>query len=211
MRDDLARILHAVDEDTGSGNIGQDTFSLLVRLLASTGMRIGEALALQWRHVDLERRRIRVEGTLREDDKLTVGPPKTKAALRELYVSSDLLDYLSRHRTASGTLGRSDAFVLTGEHLGPLRASLVLRRKWHPLLRRLRLQKTGFHSLRRTFASIALEEGAPPAAVAAVLGQTDQEVLLDHYSKSNPRQALGVFERVGDVLSSGDSEAHRNQ
>jgi integrase len=168
-------------------------------------VRIGEALALQWQHIDLKRCRIRIEGTLREDAGLTVGPPKTKAALRELYINGDLQTRLVRHRRASGSLGRADAFVLTSRGSRPLRPSLVLRRKWHPLLVQLRLRKTGFHSLRRTFASIALEEGASPAAVASVLGQTDQKVLLDHYSKSSPRQALGVFEKVGDVIESREA------
>lgn len=210
-RADLASILRASDQGTGEGDDGKDTFSLLVHILAGTGARIGEVLALRWKHVDLERGRVRIEGTLREDKDLSVGPPKTRAALRELYLHDDLRSRLTQHKARSGTLGRPEAFVLTSRSMRPLRPSLVLRRHWHPLLKRLRLQRTGFHSLRRTFASLALEEGASPAAVAAVLGQTDQRVLLEHYSRSSPRQALGVFERVGNAVSAATSSDRANQ
>lgn len=56
----------------------------LVRLLATTGMRIGNALSLRWEHVDLERRVITIPRTKNGDPLCVALPQKTVDALERL-------------------------------------------------------------------------------------------------------------------------------
>ena len=69
-------------------------YAPVFELLANTGLRRGEALALQWPDVDLERGLLRVRGTLaRVGGVLTVTEPKTAKSSR--FVSRDALATLS--------------------------------------------------------------------------------------------------------------------
>lgn len=58
---DVLRWLAVLDSDAYA--VREDLLDL-VRLLRATGMRLGEALALDWDDVDLERRVVRVEATI---------------------------------------------------------------------------------------------------------------------------------------------------
>lgn len=68
-------------------------------LLATTGMRRGEALGLQWQDIDWEDRTITIERALVTgvDGQLELAPTKTVKGARTLRVGSDLLDELRRH------------------------------------------------------------------------------------------------------------------
>lgn len=58
---------------------GASRYAAVFELLVNTGLRRGEALALAWSDVDVEKKLIRVRGTLaRVDGALTVTEPKTE-------------------------------------------------------------------------------------------------------------------------------------
>jgi len=133
-------------------------FSTLIWLLATTGTRIGEALGLIWKNVDLDRDRrdsLRSYGTPHAG-----GPTKTKRS-REIGLPAHLANQLRRLRMKRGALTRADDFVF-GTGLGtPMRQSNMMRRLWHPLLDTVTIDRAGFHRLRHTHASLLLAEGRP--------------------------------------------------
>jgi integrase len=64
-------------------------YAPLSALLVHTGLRRGEALALRWTDVDLERKTLRVRGTLaRIDGDLVVTDPKTAKSRRFVPISA---------------------------------------------------------------------------------------------------------------------------
>jgi integrase len=70
-------------------------------LAATVGLRIGELLALQWRNLDLSRRRLTVVATLQRDfdGAQLLAPPKTAKSRRTVVLSALAVDALQRHRT----------------------------------------------------------------------------------------------------------------
>ena len=62
-------------------------------LVASTGLRCGEAVALPWRNVRLNEGIIRIDRARKADG--TVGPPKTKKGIRELFLPQALAKMFS--------------------------------------------------------------------------------------------------------------------
>src|SRR5258708_2134455 len=80
----------------------------LWRLAASTGMRRGALLGLQWSHVDLESGLLAVQRQLvRNGDSVAFGPPKTGAGRRTIYVDGATLDVLRTSAAADpGQAGR---------------------------------------------------------------------------------------------------------
>jgi integrase len=105
------------------------------RLLAATGMRRGEALALRWRDVDLETGRLQVRrsvGVVKvkgDGQQLVEGPTKTGQA-RVVDIDPDTVAALEAYRAVRGRLDavlvRDSALVLgslTGGHRHPERFS----------------------------------------------------------------------------------------
>ena len=78
---------------------GQRLHALLV-LLATPGLRVGEALALRWQDLDLDARRLYVHRTLRRQHRAGVvfGPPKTNRSRRPVVLSEVAIEALRTHR-----------------------------------------------------------------------------------------------------------------
>jgi integrase len=62
-------------------------YYVAVRLLAETGLRRGDALALRWENIDLQKQTLWVRGTLARSDRgLYLSSPKTKTSIRQLHL-----------------------------------------------------------------------------------------------------------------------------
>src|SRR5262249_47829466 len=87
-------------------------YRLLFEFLVHTGMRRGEALALNWADVDLDAKLVRIRGTLtRIDGELMVLEPKSAKSRRTIPLSDPAADVLLRVRDRT-TLERSQAAQL---------------------------------------------------------------------------------------------------
>lgn len=76
-------------------------YAAVLSLIAGTGMRRGEALALRWEDVDLEAGVLRVRGTLsRVDGELVRTNPKTAKSTREIPVTPGVVALIRSHRDA---------------------------------------------------------------------------------------------------------------
>jgi integrase len=168
-------------------------------LLAYTGARRGEVLALRWRDVDLDNGRLAVRrsaGLIRDKGviaRLLEGPTKSG---RERVVDLDpgTLDVLRRHRIARAgldlQLAREDALIfgdLEGQHLHPERFS----RRFSEQLARCRRTLDGLpairlHDLRHTHASLLLGAGVPVKVVSERLGHATATITLEIYQHVMP-------------------------
>ena len=92
-------------------------------VLANTGLRRGEALALRWGDVDLTNRRIQVRGTLsREHGDLVVTDTKTEKSKRVLFMTDEIAGILrgvrkrqAEERLRAGSVWQETGFVFTTE------------------------------------------------------------------------------------------------
>lgn len=75
---------------------------LIFRLILMTGLRLGEALALEWRDLDLKAGRLSVRRTQTRDrdGTWTIGPPKTPRSRRTLALPRSLMLELRAYRRA---------------------------------------------------------------------------------------------------------------
>lgn len=71
-------------------------------LLAFTGMRSGELLALKWSDIDFDSNEIRITKTLYNEDnnmrKYELTPPKTEGSIRTIEVEDEIMQLLKSHR-----------------------------------------------------------------------------------------------------------------
>jgi integrase len=86
---------------SASSESGDRLYPLWV-LLATTGMRRGEALGLRWSDVDLDAGRLRVVQTIIQvRSKVTVGEPKTARGRRPVALDAGTVAVLREHRRRS--------------------------------------------------------------------------------------------------------------
>ena len=157
-----------------------EPYVMLVRVLGTLGLRWGEATALRRRHVDLLRRRLRVEESLSEvSGRIVFGTTKSHAQ-RSVPLSpcfaAAITDHLEHHVEAD-----PDALLFTGPKGGPLRYRYFHTRHWRPTLSKLDLPAVGLHALRHSAAARLISAGASPKALQTILGHRSAAFSLTTY------------------------------
>lgn len=162
---------------------------LIVQVLFGTGLRWEEATALDGRHVNFLRRTITVEQALGRDRKIK--PPKTAAGYRDVPMTAELAEDLSRH---VANLGKPVFQQPNGERLD---YSNWRARVWVPAVKRAHLddpQPTP-HDCRHTYGSWLGDDNVPPQDIAALLGHSDWRMVQRYVHASKQR-----FERARAAL-----------
>jgi integrase len=148
--DDLAKIGAELSTAEAEGSEVRG-FILLVRLLATTGMRLGEAIGLLWSNVDLLGRAIRLPAA------------KTKGGARTVHLGAAAVAILDVIEQRSGP-------VIHGlDPKKPLPISSV-EKAWQRLRNRAGIPDGRLHDLRHTGGTFAALAGANAFAVRDLLG-----------------------------------------
>ena len=178
----------------------------LWRMAATTGMRRGELVGLDWTDVDLESARLRVERSVVMDgSQLIVKAPKSRAGKRVLGLDGEMLDLLRTSRAdQAANQARPDYEELPmgldlvfrwnerGEICRPDRVSHAFSSEWaHAGLP----TRATLHSLRHFLGSLLLVRGHSVTETAQQLGH-DPNVLLAVYAG-----VLDQSERIGRISS----------
>ena len=187
-------------------------------LLATTGMRRGEALGLRWSDVGLEGGRLSIVQTITTvRDKMVITPPKTARSRRLVSLDPETVDALRDHRRRQneerlrvGEAWSGDGdFVFTNEIGEPVHPS-ALSRLFVSSVRRAGLPTIRLHDLRHTYATVALGVGVHPKIVSERLGHATISVTLDLYSHVTPaidaEAAALVASKIFDHSRIGDGE-----
>jgi integrase len=161
---------------------------LLWQLLACTGLRISEALALEWRHFVLNGdsphvkvRRGIVRGRL--------DMPKSKHGRRDVALPMSLV-YALR-----GVCGAPEGLVFASTTGTPLMPNNLRRRVLRPALEEAGASWAGFHTFRHTYASMHLSRGTNIVALSRALGHHSASFTLQvyaHLMKGDEAPALEI-------------------
>jgi integrase len=189
-------------------------------LLATTGVRRGEALGLGWSAVDLDAGTISIRRTLVDVTTSGTGrrpifsDPKTVRGNRVIQLDSAtvaaLRDYRDEKAKDLASLGRQAEADLVFTHgdgraLHPERLSRAFLRR----LRRAGLPVIRLHDLRHTWATLGFQGGVHPKIVSERLGHSTITITLETYSHVMPAMHADAAELVAGVILGGglDGEA----
>ena len=186
-----------------------DRFEALYVLALSTGMRLGELMAVRWADVDLELGSLYVRGTLiRTSGNVHIAEPKTARSRRRIELTALAVDAIRRHRVGQNEerLRLGDAWANKDlafcNEVGDFLSETHLRRKsFAPLLRRAGLPHMRFHDLRHTAATLLLARGVHPKIVSEMLGHSSIAITLDLYSHVTPTMQRETAAVMDSVLS----------
>jgi integrase len=177
-------------------------------LIASTGLRKGEALGLAWDRVDLDGGALKVASTLgRIGDRLVISEPKTDRARRTVPLNPAVVAMLRKHRTAqkeerlrAANQWQDSGLVFTTELGAPVDPRNLLR-VIEVAAQAAGVEGVGVHTLRHSAAVAWLESGVHIKAVADLLGHSSIAITGDvygHTSDNTARAAVdGLAERLG--------------
>lgn len=176
-------------------------FALLVKFLAFTGVRSGEAYALRVSDLDLNRGQAWVGGSLSRVGGVHTKETKTGAG-RVVALVPDLVEELREHVQGK----RAGDYVFTGAEGMPVHASNFGRRQWAPAVAKARAvvelpQRVVVHDLRHFFASWALSNGFPLVTVQQQLGHTSVTTTADMYARWVPSAGASMVAALGEAAA----------
>jgi integrase len=187
----------------------------LLRFLAYTGARIGEATALRIRDLDPLRRRVVIAESAAElaGRKLAPAPTKT-GKTRVVPLFTDLADELGQYlehygvRDQHGNLDR-DAFFFVGERGSPIRQNNWRTRVLQAAAVRAGVVRPGdegepepprVHDLRHTAASLMAAHGFTLLETSHILGHSSIKTTADLYADLFEDVTAERAERFGEAL-----------
>jgi integrase len=177
-------------------------------LMSRTGLRLGEALALQWGDLDLVRRELRVMRALAMVGRRTDTPKSGHG--RTVDLSASVCDTLRalKARASEAALARGEplgSFVFppaTGQD-GPMR-HLTVETAFRRCVKAAGLPDHFTpHSLRHSYASLLLQAGVSPAYVQEQLGHASIELTVGTYGRWLRKKAEGAVDQLDEPADGG--------
>lgn len=166
---------------------------------ALTGLRLGELLGLQWKHIDFSSAKLRIEQSLWNRQLVS---PKTKGSVRTLPFGEVLGKTLAHHFQNSRHTEPTN-FVFSKSDGSPLQPDLLRRDVLYPALDRLQIPRAarsaGFHTFRHSVGSFINAETGNLKLAQKLLGHSNLSTTADiytHTSAEAERDAAVAVERA---------------
>ena len=159
-----------------------------------SGLRIGELIALQWNDIDLTKGILTVSKSCHDSKNgLIIDEPKTATSRRVIPLPKQLLPILKSIKK------KSDSPFMVSANGKPVSVRSY-QRSFELLLKRLNIPHKGFHSLRHTFATRAIECGMDVKTLSEILGHKNPIVTLNRYAHSLMEHKTDMMNRLGKLL-----------
>ena len=178
---------------------GEKPYMLGVLICLYTGLRIGELLALEWSDIDFSNGTLMVDKTCHYGVNLNgqfgriVDTPKTETSIRLIPLPKQLIPLMKEHKKIPSKLVISK----NGEGI----SNRTYQRNFESLLKSLNLKHRGFHALRHTFATRALECGMDVKTLSELLGHKSPAVTLKKYAHTFLIHKKEMMNRLGQMLT----------
>jgi integrase len=186
--------------------------AVLFKVLAFTGIRIGEAFALSRQNLDLDRGTLTVAGTVSSDNgKLSIQPPKNNR-IRTISLPRLMCEELRDMLRSSPRIGEALLFPALS---GGLRSTQNFRRDaWDPALSSWNQTRANRgsaplsltpHDLRATCASLLVDAGASLKDLQDHLGHADISTTMAFYARVVPGRNTDIANRLDALIRGADA------
>ncbi|MDO4775432.1 MAG: tyrosine-type recombinase/integrase [Aerococcaceae bacterium] len=176
------------------------------RLLAFTGIRRGEALALTWNDINFNNSTISINKTLAhgEKRKLIIQSPKSKASKRVISLDTQTIDLLKEWRTEQAKIMlqfgyntlRPKQLIFSKFETNTFLDLSTPRNALSRICVKHNLPMINIHGFRYTHCSLLLDAGVPMHEVKERLGHSDIKMTMNVYarvSKETKENSANLF------------------
>lgn len=184
--EEFARFMDALPEE-------KTVYRLFFRFLYVMGCRKGEALALEWKDLNIKEKTISITKSLTEkgENGREITSPKNESSNRTLDLPQRLFEDMVKFQKES----TESTYIFGGK--APL-ATSPIDRIWHETTAKAGLPKIRIHDLRHSCASLLISRGISIVAVSKRLGHSDTEQTLNTYAHLLPRDAERILSELKD-------------
>ncbi|MCY9668320.1 site-specific integrase [Paenibacillus alginolyticus] len=191
-------------------------FRILITLAITAGLRRGELLGLEWKHIhiekDIEKSFIEVKQSIPmfKDQQPVIKEPKTKNSIRKVSVPIFVLDELEKYNLQM----RKDRFQVGDKWQGGERFFLFSNRyglpyypktlsdMWRDFVKKNQhIKFIRFHDLRHTSATILINKGVHAKTISSRLGHSNIKTTMNiygHAMQSADQAAADTFNFLFD-------------
>ena len=195
-RSEQVKIMNHIQEHFTFKNFG-------VYLCLSTGLRIGEICALQWKDIDeldglisvnkTIQRIYTIENGIRKTE-LLIDTPKTKNSIREVPINRSLISKMKSLKKVVNP----NYYVLTNE--AKPTEPRTYRNYYKNLMTELNMPNLKFHGLRHSFATRCIESKCDYKTVSVLLGHSNISTTLNLYVHPNTEQKKKAINQMFRAL-----------
>ncbi|MCL6634894.1 MAG: site-specific integrase [Peptococcaceae bacterium] len=197
-------------------------YKVLINLALFTGLRRGEIMGLEWRHIDFK------EGTLMVEQASQYLPgqgtftktPKNETSARVISLPAFLVDMLRQHKKGQvetrlkvGDMWQGSDRIFTTWDGRPMHPDTVS--SWFPkFLKRHDLPPLPFHGLRHTAATMMINAGVPAKVVSGHFGHANIGTTYDiygHFLRSADKEAANRLEQTYQRIKENGKEIKQGQ
>ena len=189
--------------DTLENTIDNRMRVTLYRLLLSTGLRVGEALALSWSDVDFSAGYITVNKTIVQtiDKRERIqDSPKTVESDRLVTLDSSTISLLKEWKKcqSSNVINLNDSLIFSySEHIY---AYANESRQLISHFAKAGVPNIGFHGFRHTHASLLMNNDVNPKEIQKRLGHADYSITMNTYSHLAKSKEKETAEKFSSIL-----------
>ena len=171
-------------------------YSIFFKLLFYTGMRKGEALALEWENIDFNKKIITINKTYNTNFKL-ITLPKTEKSKRKILMSEIVYNELYNIYSQG----------FTGPIFKDYIRATTLREHCGRNLEKAEINKhIRIHDFRHSFASLCINKNIPIYIVSEYLGHKSVNITLEVYSHLYPNSQDYLINVINDEKEKQDQK-----
>jgi len=179
-------------------SIGTDSPKLGIIIAMLTGIRLGELCALKWENIDLENGVIKINKTIqriKSTDKtkksktqIIIDTPKSITSTRTIPLPLILISKLNEFKANPNT------YILTNnnKYIEPR----TYQRHFKTYLEACNIKANKFHTLRHTFATMAVSRGIDIKTLSVILGHSDISFTMKIYVHPNLEHKRTQLEKI---------------
>lgn len=164
----------------------------------TTGLRLGEILALTWDDLDMKNKTISVNKQVqRIGSELKVTTPKTASSIRTIALCDECFNQLIllRSRRRPG-----NKLIFPSPITGGLRDPSSVTRKLHRMQKRAGVPQIRFHDLRHSCASLLLANGFSLKDIQEWLGHSDFSITANIYAHLDTARKNNIAKTMSDTF-----------
>ena len=187
-------------------------FYPFILLVATTGIRIGEAFSLKWENVDFKEGTIKIVSNTKyvRNYGHIENTPKTFASKRMITLPLETLNVLNDYYVSTVKnikfskiifLNPKHNYVFHTRNNTPYTKENFIHQYWKPIVINAGVKYKNFHTLRHTHATQLLAAGVPILEVTKRLGHSKGSTTLNLYGHAIPNMDKNVAQKISKIYA----------